>query len=176
MSKQGMNRRQFLQSSGLAVAGAVTAGSVSMIADPKGAWALSLDALDRHTAETLVTVCRQMYPHDAVGDIYYARVVEALDQKAAADSGVAKLLEGGVAELDGVYNIAWLDLSDGHQIAALESIESGDFFQTVRGTTVGTLYNDPLLWRHFGYEGSSFEYGGYVNRGFDDLGWLPDVS
>ena len=47
MSKQGMNRRQFLQSSGLAVAGAVTAGSVSMIADPKGAWALSLDALDR---------------------------------------------------------------------------------------------------------------------------------
>ena len=26
----------------------------------------------------------------------------------------------------------------------------------------------------FGYEGEAFEYGGYIERGFDDLGWLPD--
>lgn len=175
MKDKGLNRRQFLHSSGLAVAGAAAAGAVTMIVDADGAWALSLDALDRHTGETLVGVCRQMYPHDAIGDVYYARVVEALDKKAAGDPAVGKLLENGVGELDGMFNIRWLDLSDGLQLEALKRIESGGFFQTVRGTTVGTLYNDPLLWRHFGYEGSSWEYGGYIERGFNDLGWLPDV-
>jgi hypothetical protein len=176
MTSNGMDRRQFLRSSGIAVAGAAAAGTAAMIVDPGGAWALSLDVLDTHTAGTLVKVCRQMYPHDAIGDVYYARVVEALDQKAAGDAGLATLLENGVAELDAVFNIPWLELSDGHQIAALEKLEDGAFFQTVRGTTVGSLYNDELLWRHFGYEGSVWEYGGYIDRGFDDLGWLPDVD
>ncbi|GMQ75155.1 MAG: hypothetical protein BMS9Abin01_0400 [Gammaproteobacteria bacterium] len=176
MSKQDMNRRQFLQTSGLAVVGAAAVGPLTMIVDLRAAWALSLDALDKHTAETLVTVCRQMYPHDAIGDAYYSRVVEVLDQKAAGDAAVGKLLKEGVAELDGAYGIAWLDLSDGYQLAALEGIESGSFFQTVRSTTVGTLYNDPLVWRHLGYEGPVWDLGGYIDRGFDDLGWLPDVS
>jgi hypothetical protein len=30
------------------------------------------------------------------------------------------------------------------------------------------------VWRHFGYEGASAQHGGYINRGFDDLNWLPD--
>lgn len=175
MKNKGLNRRQFLHTSGLAVAGAAAASTVTMIVDANGAWALSLGALDRHTGETLVKVCRQIYPHDSVGDIYYARVVEGLDQKAAGDASVAKLLTDGVGELDGTFNIRWLDLSDGLQLEALKRIEDGAFFQTVRGTTVGTLYNDPLLWRHFGYEGASWEFGGYIDRGFNDLGWLPDV-
>jgi hypothetical protein len=29
------------------------------------------------------------------------------------------------------------------------------------------------VWPLFGYEGSSLEYGGYLERGFDDIGWLP---
>jgi hypothetical protein len=36
------------------------------------------------------------------------------------------------------------------------------------------LYNNPLVWQAFGYEGASFDHGGYLERGFDDLGWLPD--
>jgi len=176
MSKQDMNRRQFLQTSGLVVAGAAATGSLTMFADLKGAWALSVDALDKHTAETLVTVCRQMYPHDAIGDAYYSRVVEVLDQKAVGDPALGKMLKEGVAELDGTYSVAWLDLSDGYQLAALERIESGSFFQTVRSTMVGTFYNDPLVWRNLGYEGPVWDLGGYVDRGFDDLGWLPDVS
>jgi hypothetical protein len=31
-----------------------------------------------------------------------------------------------------------------------------------------------MAWAHFGYEGSSFEKGGYINRGFQDLNWLPE--
>jgi len=28
------------------------------------------------------------------------------------------------------------------------------------------------VWPKFGYEGSSSERGGYINRGFDDINWL----
>ena len=41
---------------------------------------------------------------------------------------------------------------------------------------VVALYNNPLVWRHFGYEGPSAEFGGYIDRGFDDLTWLPRPS
>ena len=37
------------------------------------------------------------------------------------------------------------------------------------------LYNNPAVWRHFGYEGPSAEFGGYINRGFNDIGWLKDT-
>ena len=46
-------------------------------------------------------------------------------------------------------------------------------FQKVRGQCIVSIYNNPLAWRHFGYEGSSHEFGGYIDRGFDDLAWLP---
>jgi hypothetical protein len=31
-----------------------------------------------------------------------------------------------------------------------------------------------MAWAHFGYEGSSYEMGGYFDRGFQDLDWLPN--
>ena len=34
------------------------------------------------------------------------------------------------------------------------------------------LYDNKTLFPLFGYEGSSWEKGGYVNRGFDDIDWL----
>jgi hypothetical protein len=38
---------------------------------------------------------------------------------------------------------------------------------------VWTLYSNPQVWPLFGYQGSSLEYGGYLERGFDDIAWLP---
>jgi hypothetical protein len=32
-----------------------------------------------------------------------------------------------------------------------------------------------LVYRFFGFEGSSVEHGGYIDRGFDDIGWLPNA-
>ena len=75
-----------------------------------------------------------------------------------------------------MYQVQWLDLSEGYKRQALKSIETTTFFQTVRGLSVGAtgLYSQPLVWRHFGYEGPSWRFGGYLNRGFDDIGWLPE--
>ena len=48
------------------------------------------------------------------------------------------------------------------------------FFQTVRATAVVALYDQAEVWELLGYEGPSFDQGGYLERGFDDLDWLPD--
>ena len=49
-----------------------------------------------------------------------------------------------------------------------------EFFEHVRGTTTVTLYNDKETWELLGYEGASYDEGGYINRGFNDLDWLPE--
>ena len=56
----------------------------------------------------------------------------------------------------------------------LEGIEDTDFFELVRGTAVVEVYIDERTWQLVGYEGPSFDKGGYIDRGFDDLDWLPD--
>jgi len=38
---------------------------------------------------------------------------------------------------------------------------------------VVALYDDREVWNLLGYEGPSYDKGGYLNRGFDDLDWLP---
>ena len=177
MKKAGMNRRQFLQASSVAVAGTAAAvGTGTLLVDPAGAWAMSLQALNEHAALTLLKMTRDRYPHDRLGDVHYAKVVEDLDQKAAADEALAGLLKDGVAGLDGaVGGVKWVELSDGYRLAALKQMEATPFFQTVRGACITGIYNNPAVWRILGYEGSSWEYGGYLERGFDDLAWLDNA-
>lgn len=172
MSGKGMNRRQFLQSSGMAAAGTAALAGGAVLVAPDGAWALQLSALDAHSGETLLKMSRQIYPHDALGDIYYAGVVEALDAEAKGSAETATLLKDGVAEIDKAMGVKFTELSDGNQLKVLREREATPFFQKVRGTTVVALYNNKLVWRHFGYEGASYEFGGYIDRGFDDLNWV----
>jgi hypothetical protein len=109
-----------------------------------------------------------------LNDQYYAQVVAALDQDAKGDPTVAAMLKDGVAGLDQAGPVPFALLSEGNQRRALDAIATSDFFQTIRGKTILVLYNQPLVWQAFGYEGEAFEYGGYIERGFDDLAWLPD--
>lgn len=176
MSNRGMNRRQFLQTSGLAAAGAAVIASGSVIMASDGAWALELGTLTGHEGVTLLNMSRRLYPHASLGDMYYAGVVEQLDGAAKTDAGLAGLIKDGVGQLDSAKGVQWIDLSEGYQLEVLESMEATPFFQKVRGTTVVALYNNPLVWRHFGYEGPSYEFGGYLERGFNDMKWAGEPS
>ncbi len=173
MPKYVLDRRRFLRRSGQAVLAVSAAGEV-MFFDPDRSWAITLEAFDENTARTLLAMTRALYPHPSLGDEYYAVVVEALDAEAKTDEATATLIAEGVAKLDGALGVPFGDLSEGTRTEVLESMESDPFFQKVRGAVVFHFYNNKLVWRHFGYEGSSFEYGGYIRRGFQDLGWLPD--
>jgi hypothetical protein len=177
MRKGAMSRRRFLETSGQAAAGAaiiVASGSTTMLMAPDGAWAMTLEALSGQDGATLLKALRVMYPHDSLGDQYYAAVVEALDQDAKANPDTAAMLKDGIGGLDQAYGIPFAELSEGNQLRAVEAIQDSQFFQTCRAKVISTLYNNPRVWQAFGYEGESFGEGGYILRGFDDLGWLPD--
>jgi len=176
MSDKGIKRRDFLQGSGVAVVGIAALGTGFVLAAPDGAWALEMKTLKTHASKTLLAMARATYPHDNLADFYYAKVVGDLDASAAKDKALAKMLNDGVAGLDDAVGVKFIDLSEGNQVKVLESTQTGAFFQKVRGTCVVSIYNQPLVWRHFGYEGSSFEHGGYIDRGFDDLNWLKRPS
>ena len=47
------------------------------------------------------------------------------------------------------------------------------FFAAIQGQVLPRLYNHPVIWKNIGYPGSSVEYGGYKDRGFNDIDWLP---
>jgi hypothetical protein len=121
---------------------------------------------------TITAAARTMYPHDALPDDVYARVAEKLAEAAREDSGAARTIEDGVSALNGGGPFA--ELSGDEQFETLRGIEGSDFFELVRSTAVVEIYSDQRTWQLVGYEGPSFDQGGYINRGFDDLDWLPD--
>src|SRR6476660_1186854 len=126
MKAHAPSRRDFLRNTSFVVVGVATGGS--MILAPDYAWALSTTALDVHTAQTLLVMARQLFPHDRLGDQYYASVVDALEKQAAGDPALRKLLADGVARLDGARGIVWVQLSNGARNAALKSLEGSEFF------------------------------------------------
>ena len=169
--KKNISRRQFLQTSGFAVAG----GTGLLLLDPARVWALAKGALDEHTTKTLVAMCRQLYPHIVINDAQYGKAVEGFAKKASKDKAFAQLLKDGVASLDTAAKGKWVEAKDDDKLQALKNIETSPFFQTIRGTLVGAAgpYNLPEVWKQFGYEGSSWQLGGYLARGFNDIKWLP---
>ena len=176
MSESGISRREFLGTSGHAAAGAtvVAATGGTLLIGGSGAWAMQLSSIGADSGQILLRSIRLIYPHDSIGDQYYAGVVEALDVEAGENADVGTVLADGTKGLDGAFPVPFLELSEGHQLQALHAMEASDFFQKVRSKTVAVLYNNPGVWEAFGYQGSSFDEGGYIERGFDDLGWLPN--
>ena len=121
---------------------------------------------------TITAAARTMYPHDALPDEVYARVADKLVEAADASPETAQTIEEGVAVLNDDQVFA--ELSADLQLKVLEGIEDTEFFELVRSTAVVEVYTDERTWQLVGYEGPSFDKGGYIDRGFNDLDWLPD--
>jgi hypothetical protein len=168
------SRRTFLKGTAAAVPVAATGLPVA------DAWAEDGQALSAAELKTMVKMARDIYPHDFLGDVYYITAVKPWDKKAAGDSAVKAMLTDGVKRLDADANdrfkAAYIDVPwEADRVTLLQGIEHTDFFKKIRADMVVSLYNQHELWPKFGYEGSSAEYGGYLNRGFNDIDWLPKV-
>lgn len=96
---------------------------------------------------------------------------EKLAEAGREDPAAARTIEDGASALS--LARPFFELSEGERIEALKQIESSEFFELVRSVSVIEVYSDPRTWQLLGYEGPSFEKGGYIDRGFDDLDWLP---
>jgi hypothetical protein len=169
-----LSRRHFIKTAAAGVALVVSGGAVYC---PREAWALEATSLKPETIQTLIKMSRDIYPHDRLSDRYYAVAVKDFDAKAAKDADSKALLENGVTTLDGLaanngaaryVDVAW----ETDRLAILRQIEATPFFAVVRSSLVVGLYNQKEVWPIFGYEGSSADKGGYINRGFSDIDWL----
>ena len=165
-----IDRRGFLQKTGL-LSGVLAAGSPLALLAPSRAWAVDLTSLTSVEAATLLAATRTIAPHDKLEDAAYAFVIRALDTAAAKDEALRKQLKDGAAALGAGFAGA----QESKRVAALRRIEATPFFQNLRVQTLQVLYSTPLAYAYFGYEGEAFSKGGYLQRGFNDLRWLPEV-
>lgn len=171
------SRRFFLKAAATTAPAIAVAGATGLSIE--NAWAEG-GALTPSTMKTLVKMARDIYPHDTISDVYYITAIKPWNDKAAADPAVKAMLEDGVKRLDAdahdwhkspYSDVAWEE----DRVKLLQGIEHTEFFKKLRSDLVVSLYNQHDLWPKFGYEGSSAEKGGYINRGFNDIDWLPKV-
>lgn len=165
-----LTRRDLLTRS-VAAGAAFVVGS-GYVAGNSAAWAMDVAHLQPQTMATLIQMARDIYPHDKVGDEFYAIAVKGYDTAEAAE-----MIEAGVTALNaaaqGKGYLNYLDMGwERDRVDLLRGMENSGFFQTIRGGLVTGLYNQKAVWPIFGYEGESFSKGGYIDRGFDDINWL----
>lgn len=157
-------RRRVLLGSATAAIAASSLGRASL--------AYSLDPGKDEASRALLTrVIRVAFPHPNFPDSAYQRTADAI---LAASQGTPAQKLDFAASLHDLDAAGFAALDDAAALAHLKSIEDTPFFILTRSTTVVTLYDDPEVWAVLGYEGASFDKGGYLTRGFNDLDWLPE--
>ena len=127
----------------------------------------------------LVRLLRAAYPHPDFPDGPYERAAEAVVTATAEDLWHRLSLAEGLRALDALaeergHGPTFVGLDDEPALALLRELEDAEFFRFIRGVVVVALYDDAEVHELLGYEGPSFDKGGYLHRGFDDLDWLPD--
>lgn len=121
----------------------------------------------------LQRIIRTAFPHPDFPDAAYERMTDRIVTEADASTWFRVVLTQGLIALGAQSEEPFLELSDERALAVLRRVSDLEFFGFIRRTTVLNLYDDPQVWEVLGYEGPSFDKGGYLNRGFDDLDWLP---
>jgi hypothetical protein len=82
--------------------------------------------------QQLVSICRTMFPHNGVPDEFYEHVVRKLDDKAAQNQDLPRLLSEGVEALNFQTGSSWIGLSEEARLEALKRAEQTPFFQRLR--------------------------------------------
>jgi len=173
MSKEFTTRRRFLVAT-IAGSGAAACGLNLSLLRKASAWAETSENTSSGTAEALARMVRLYYPHDNVADDVYVQTVDSILSAAASDSQLQGLLDAASTALDGAGDQRFTDLGSEAQLAAMTSIQGEAFFTAIRFQVLARFYAHPAVWKAINYPGSSVEHGGYVDRGFADIDWLPE--
>ncbi len=173
-----VSRRAFLKGSGMAAAGMTALSAGSLMLPAREALAAEFTHLGADVGKTLLVMARDIFPHDKISDRFYMLAIEPYDAAAAKDAALGKLIADGVAQLNALaqsrFKLPYAEVpAETDRVTLLYAIERGAFFQKIKGDMVTGFYNNKAVWPLFGEEGSSWEKGGYVDRGFDDIDWLP---
>ena len=155
-------RREFLQLTvNLAL---VSLGGHSVADDTRG----------RHGGKVLPDVVYQLFPHERLSGDVYEQVTEQLSERISQSAELAAMMGAAMEVLAGNTPETWPALTEREKVEALGKIQHTPFFQFVLNEALSGVYRHPLTWELLGYEGSSLEFGGYIDRGFNDIDWLPE--
>ena len=164
------HRRRFI--------GAVMKVSAAVALARSVLWGVKASAADAplslasHEIETLRRVSFLLFPFPELGAAPYDRIVNGVSSAAGSDANLRRLIGDGVTRLDAARDSDFLSLGESTQVEVLTQIEAHPFFAFMYQKTRDDLFNNPAVWAHIGYEGSSMEFGGYVNRGLNNIDWL----
>ncbi|WP_174722239.1 MULTISPECIES: hypothetical protein [Cryobacterium] len=123
----------------------------------------------------LIRVIRVAFPHPSFPDAPYERTADTILREAENSTWFRVALTQGLLTLGHLAGGDFRDLNDEDGTKVLRRIETTEFFGFIRRTTVLNLYDNEDVWEILGYEGPSFDKGGYIDRGFNDLDWLPEA-
>ncbi|MDH4126417.1 MAG: hypothetical protein OEW64_12370 [Gammaproteobacteria bacterium] len=123
---------------------------------------------------TLARFGRLLFPLDGLADAVYVQVMDRVLMSLVSMQPGDDVLMITEQSLNSQQAGNWFDLDAAAQIRAIENIQHEAHFAAVLSAVRDTFYNDPAVWAHMRYPGSSKEFGGYVQRGFDDINWLPE--
>jgi hypothetical protein len=163
MQPAGVDRRKFLVA-------AIVLGSSAGALSTLRTWAQD------GVSATLTRMARHLYPHDGLDDAVYAQVLDDAVSAAAADPALVRSLETAEAALDARRDRSFLALDSNEQIAVLRELEEAEFFGAIQTAVRLRLYNHPALWALIGYEGPSWQLGGYIGRGAGEIDWLAELG
>lgn len=168
----GMNRRMFLMTT--TMAGVTTGAMVG------GVRIAAAAVLDGSQSATLLRMIRDIYPHpDLLQVAHYQAIADTVAANADGDAGIAVSLKDGISRIDeqaqALFGSSYVDIEDADaREGVLRHFQHEAFFQTVRWTAYFGIYDNKEIWPLFGYQGASFEYGGYIERGFSDITFVPE--
>lgn len=163
MTSVSMTRRGVVRSIALAATIPLACGK---------AMGAAVAALDRRTATT-AALLRVAFPHVRLTPDFYRGVAETYLREIAAKPVAIADHDRGLALLDDNHIAPFAALPPVIQKGLVEKVDQQPFFKAILWRGAELVYRDRSVWKMVGYEGSSLEYGGYHDRGFNDIDWLP---
>ena len=133
----------------------------------------ALDVSPAADVADLTALARSMYPHDGLAEAPYERTARAILAQASSQPVLWHVLNDGLSELRIATGDALPAVAPEVLRALLTARIDSELFRSLRPLVAWHLYDDHEVWEFIGYPGSSFDKGGYLHRGFDDLKWLP---
>jgi hypothetical protein len=168
-------RRRFLVAA-ISLAGLGATPLPVAILRSSAAWANSDAGEDSAQLMAMTKLARHLFPYDRLADSVFAEVLGEVLAITVADPSTEKLLQSLEDKLDEQSARPWASLDNDEQLRMIVRLQNSALFESVLGLVRFRLHYHPEVWELLGYPGSSVEYGGYVDRGFDDIDWLPAVS
>jgi hypothetical protein len=148
---------------------------MSLAALPPVAWAQGLEALSSNPIlDPKPMLARFLYmlaplPAFTVADY------QAASTSLLARANQVPALKSHVDALVQRLNAAnFMGLSVSEQRAFLRGIQATPEFRFLSNPAFGVFNHNPT-WPRIGYEGASYQLGGYRHRGFDDIDWIASA-